>query len=226
MKKTLNRAVFILAAGAGNRWHRDGIWPAEQPKQLLRLGGETIIGRTVNMVRNHGYEPVVVTHNKVIADALPGVDILNPSGRHWLIETLKSTMPRWTEINTVLWSDVVYSPSVLDAMLTDESSIKFYGKWGDGFGLVWRKDNPRIRAGIDAVLQDAKEQEGVIDFHSVGRSWELYRWFMGWPLHEHQGTDESSAIFERVPDDDYSCDIDTPENWARVQNDFVEWLGV
>lgn len=219
----MTRTVFILAAGAGCRWHNDGIWPQEKPKQLLPVGDETVIGRTVCMVRERGYEPVVVTHNSVIITTLPGVDIMYPSGRRWLIETLMSTRKRWTEINTVLWSDVIYSDAVLDAMLAEDAPIRFYGKWGDGFGLVWRKDNNRVWQGMQVVLQDAIEEDHR-DHFSVGRSWELYRWFLGSDLHKHIGTDESTELFERVPDDDYTCDIDKPEDWQRVQREVLAAL--
>lgn len=221
----VDRAVFILAAGRGKRWIGKGVgeWPTI-PKQLLTLGGETLIGRTVNMVNQHGYTPIIVTHSPVIRASLDGrqVKFLNPAGRRWLIESLQSTRAYWRTFNAVLWSDVIYSPAVLDAMLDDESSIKFYGKWGDGCGLVWRGDNPRIDAGMAAVIQHAEAHGPDIDNYSVGRSWELYRWFWGWDLNVHVGPNEHNQYYYRVPDDDYTCDIDKPADWEQAQRKFAE----
>jgi len=217
-----DRIVFILAAGKGSRWLGDGVgeWPTI-PKQLLTIGGEYLIERTVHMVNERGYIPVVVTHNPLIRSALEDVavevEFLNPVGRRWLIESLQSTHQYWHAQNVVLWSDVIYSPAVLDAMLTDDSSIKFYGKWGDGCGLVWRKDDPRIVDGIAAVIAHAEANDPRIDKYSVGRSWELYRWYQGWSLDVHVGPNEHNEYYYRVPDDDYTCDIDKPADWHEAQ---------
>jgi choline kinase len=219
-----NRAVFILAAGDGKRWHRGEEWPQHKPKQLLNIGGETIIGRTVRMVHKRGYDPIVVTHNKDIIDTLAGIEILQPSRRRWLIETLQSTQSRWQDINVALWSDVVYSNAVMDAMLVDNSPIKFYGKWGDGCGLVWRGNNQHMIDGMKAVIEHAQRSDN--NKYSVGRSWELYRWFQGWDLNIHIGPTESNEYYELVPYEDYTRDIDTPEDWQAVQKRTLQELNV
>jgi len=177
------------------------------------------------MVRWHDYMPVIVTHHEAIIDTLDNdIDVCYPTGRRWLIETLNSTQHLWTDINVALWSDVIYSNTVIDLMLTDGRSPVFYGRWGDGYGLVWRKDDQRFMDGLKAVLEDA-EVFADCDM-PVGRNWELYRWFMGHNLRYHYGPTASNKIYEFVSHDDYTCDVDTPEDWQRVQETILEQLKI
>ena len=218
-----DRAVFILAAGDGKRWIGGGVgdWPSI-PKQLLKIGDQTIIARTVGMVRQRGYEPIVVTHNPAIVEALPGVEILNPVGRRWIMETISSTRHLWKAINVFLWSDVIYSPAVMDAMLAETKSPKFFGTWGEGFGTVFRDDDTRLEHGLAVVLEDAGANANAP--FPVGRTWELYRHFSGWDMHEHVGPTESNEFWELTPADDYTRDVDTPGNWEEVQREMARYL--
>ena len=56
-----NTAAIILAAGASTR--------LGQPKQLIKLGGETLIDRAVRIAREAGCSPILV----VLGAGLPGV---------------------------------------------------------------------------------------------------------------------------------------------------------
>lgn len=61
-------AALVLAAGASRRLGR--------PKQLLLLGGETLIHRAVRLAREAGCHPVIVVEGAVpLADALTGLDV-------------------------------------------------------------------------------------------------------------------------------------------------------
>lgn len=215
----MTRTVLILAAGNSKRW-KDTIWPADYPKQLLDIGGETLIGRVVRQVQMRGHDPLVVTHDYDIMQAVPGVTMVNPADRRWIMATVQSTAELWRGLVTVLYSDVLYSAAVIGAMLTELETPKFYGRWGDGFGFVFHACDQRWRDGIDAVLADAEQADP--DNYEAGRNWELYRWLQGWDMHTHVGPNESNHLYEFVPHDDYTCDIDTPPAWEAVKRDVIE----
>lgn len=212
------RTVLILAAGKSKRW-KDAIWPASFPKQLLDIGGETLIGRVVRQVKERGFNPLVVTHDPVIMQSVPRTTMVNPADRRWIMATVWSTRKLWTGIVTVLYSDVLYSAAVMDAMLAEENAPKFYGRWGDGFGFVFRADDMTWQEGIRAVLADAEKADP--DNYEAGRNWELYRWCQGWNMHEHVGPTESNHLYEYVPDDDYTRDIDTPPAWEAARQNVI-----
>lgn len=213
------RTVLILAAGEARRFN-DGVWPPV-PKQLIDLGGETLIARVIRQVIKRGYIPTVITHHPDVDRAAQeaGAKVYPCQKHRWLVETLWSSKAIWRGIVTVLYSDTIYSPAVLDALLTETRSPMFYGRWGDMFGWTFEATDARYIAAMETVL-DAAEKQPAGEF-DVARSWQLYRCLQGWDLYKHIGPTENNAIYTLVPDADYTRDIDTPGNWNDARRDVL-----
>jgi molybdenum cofactor cytidylyltransferase len=80
--------VIILAAGASRR--------LGQPKQLARVAGETLLGRTVRVVRESGAQPVFVVVGAYCERILAAVDltgthsILNPEWEQGIASSIRA----------------------------------------------------------------------------------------------------------------------------------------
>lgn len=203
----MNRTVLILAAGKGQRFAGGKWWP-EKPdhKQLLDVAGETVIGRIIRQCKARGYHPTVVTQHQAIIEIVTDCDIYCPRDSRWVMATLYSTREEWADIVTVLWGDVVYSGAVMDAMLAETRSPMFYGRWGDGFGMVFKPDD--MLANLEAVLADA--EANCNEGYPVGRNWEVYKLLINHPLHKgsHPGPSCDGPFYTYVSRDDYTQDLD------------------
>jgi hypothetical protein len=215
------RTVLILAAGQSKRW-RDGTWPERGPKQLLDIGGETLIARVVRQVRARGFEPTVITHDAAIAAAVSGAAVYAPQDHRWLASSLWSANPLWRGQVAVLFSDVLYSRELLNFILSETRSPVFYGRWGEIYGFAFDDRDRSMTACTQAVLDDANA--AAEDEYDVGRAWQLYRWWAGEDLHTHTGPTQSSDLFYLVPDADYTCDIDTAKDWEAARRNVLSRL--
>ena len=116
------RAV-ILAAGRGSRLHP---YTEHCPKCLTELGGQTLIGRQLDTLRQAGIADIVIaTGYRSEMLALPGTrQVHNP---RWdstnMVESLFCAEAEFTEDLIVAYADIVYEPRVLAALLASDHEI-------------------------------------------------------------------------------------------------------
>ncbi len=144
-------SALILAAGRQERWRR-----GKEPKQLLRVAGETLLGRMQRQLTAGGLEPVVATADPLIAAASDKT--FEPPARRWTAETLLSCSELWGPGRTVvLLGDVVYSASCMAEILRCELPITFFmkrkEKWTEIVALTFSDDSANLvmDASISAV---------------------------------------------------------------------------
>lgn len=206
------KSALIFAAGEGERWG-----DPDNPKQLIPIHGEPIICRTIRQVKIRGHQPIVVTHHPLIAQAVDGCELVNPSGRRWLVETILTTARHWGEDSTVfLLGDVVYSKALMDSLLADTAPLRVWGTAIEVLAVTfsWRRCDV-LRYALETALQDAESHPEQVN---VGKLWRVYRAIEHLPLMEHAF--RPGGVFQSV--EDWSTDIDSPALHQRFMEHVVE----
>lgn len=139
--------AVLLAAGLGQRLH-PVLW--DRPKGLLDLGGETLVGRSIRLLRQAGLERLVIVAGheahayQELARKMPegmGIEVLiNPDyARDGSMASLACALEAVGEEDLlVLESDLVYEQRALPLLLGDErpDAILVSGPTGAG-DEVW-----------------------------------------------------------------------------------------
>ncbi|GAA3084119.1 choline kinase [Kribbella aluminosa] len=148
--------AIILAAGRGSRL---GATTEDLPKSMVELGGRTLFDRTVTQLRAHGIDRVtVVTGYR--ADRLPTQD-LNVVHNDWwqttgIAYSLLQAVPHLTGPVIVAYSDIVFEPRVLQALISHDH---------DGIAIAVNTDWQRLwQHRMDNVLADAESLRRTPDW--------------------------------------------------------------
>jgi 2-aminoethylphosphonate-pyruvate transaminase len=158
------RVAIVLAAGLGSRL---GARAGERPKGLVEVAGETLVGRTLRLLRARGVERcVVVTGHR--ADAYraalgrsTGVELVhNPDyADTGTMASLARALARVDEDFVLIESDLFYEARALDALLASPhvDAILASGPTGAGDEVYLEAKDGRVvrvskqRAEISAV---------------------------------------------------------------------------
>ena len=113
--------ILILASGEPRR-----DWTNENPCQMAVVEGKPLILRTLSQLAMWGHDQNVftVTHKEPIKAVVPCFFIPNP--RFYWAETVLSTRLLWRNRTIILHGDVIFSPAVLHAILSDTAPIAFH----------------------------------------------------------------------------------------------------
>lgn len=123
--------AIILAAGRGSRLHP---YTADFPKCLTELNGESLISRQIATLRSCGVADIIIAtgyrHEMLRLDGTNQVH--NPD---WattnMVETLFCAESQFGDDVIVAYSDIIYEPRVLDALLasTAPTSVIVDQQW-------------------------------------------------------------------------------------------------
>ena len=161
------RAV-ILAAGRGSRL---GPYTEDRPKCLAELGGMTLIGRQVAILRLAGVRDIVIaTGYRAEALALPATrQVHNP---RWettnMVETLFCAEDAFGDDLVVAYGDIVYEPRVLAALLASRHAVSvvvdrnWRPYWEHRFGDPLA-DAESLRTNSEDRITDIGNQASSID---------------------------------------------------------------
>jgi len=137
---------IILAAGRGSRLHP---YTADCPKCLTELGGTSLIERQLTTVRLCGIEDIVIVTGY-------RADMLELGGTHqvhnaaWettnMVESLFAAEDTFTNDIIVTYSDIVYEPRVLEALLGSEAPVSVIVDKAWRAYWEYRFDDPRSDA--------------------------------------------------------------------------------
>lgn len=115
--------AFILAAGRGSRLYP---YTESSPKCLTELGGETLLDRQLATLRDGGVQDIVVVTG-YLADMLERPDIVCVNNPLWaetnMVESLFCAEGAFTDDIIISYSDIVYEPRVLQALLDSDNDI-------------------------------------------------------------------------------------------------------
>ena len=183
-----------MAAGEGKRWHNYmGI-----PKHLVEINGETLLGRTTRLLKQHhidytitAHDPRYIEYGKVIP------------------QTGDCEIDRFEEFDEpvcYLYGDVYYSEDAIKTIInTPTNEILFFGSKEEIFSVK-----------VVDIEKFYMHKNNVKKYYLAGHlnrciGWEVYRSLNTIPFNEHRITDRYVLI------EDETDDIDYPEDYERFK---------
>jgi hypothetical protein len=202
-------SVFILCAGSGKRWKNHlGV-----PKQLVRIGGESLVGRMSRQVVSLGSPaPIIVSRkSQIITAGNAGGFTIDATDS--LAETILCTGSLWTERNVFLLGDVFFTDSAIRRILESPRPLAFFGRpWpsaiarcghGELFALAF-STSARIRS--EYLVRRTFRN---VDSGLKGNLWNIYQL----ASNAKWGTSPyDRELMDLV--DDMTNDIDTPPDYT------------
>ena len=192
------------------------------PRHFTPILGEPVIARTIRLLEENGVDDLYIsTNDERFSQYAPilrhfndykCLDNYHTSGGAWVNGFWPTTEPA-----CYIFGDVVFSPEAIKTIVeTETKSIDFFAstppfdwrfvkKWAEPFAFKV-SDQKRFRAAIDFVI--ANIDTGIFRRHPI--AWELWQVINGKDVHL---IDYDSII----PINDYTCDIDEPEDAPRIE---------
>lgn len=206
--------VLILAAGEQKRWEMS------EPlyyKQLLDVGGETIIARIERQVIQRGFFPRRITIHRELEDPWS----YRPEYHRWTVETLLSTYYLWQSCTVVLLGDVIYSRATMDRIFKPHNQkLKVFGNEYEIYALSMVDDAlekkymdfgdvyfVNMTTALKASISHA--ESGVAK--GGGKLRKFYQAYCGLNM---TGNAIEWNVLHKV--DDYTHDVDNPEDYAAL----------
>lgn len=194
-----------------------GEYPSwETPRQLTRIRGETVIGRTVRLLKEMNVPVYISATDERFAEYAPLLKHDNPFSSAgegaWVTAFYPTDEPA-----CYLMGDVVFSPhAIREIVRTDTDSIMFFASVPPFSGNYIKKyaepfafkvvDQKRFRAAIDFCR--ANVHTGIFTRHPI--AWELWAVI--------NGTDVRQIDYKKIcAINDYTCDIDRPEDARKIE---------
>lgn len=188
----------------------------QMPRQLIKVNGETIIERTIRLLREAGVTDIAISSNNAIFEAF-GVPVLHHTNNYNAVCQNNFT-GYWCEAFyptdepvCYIFGDVIFSPEAIDTIVnTDTDDIEFFASappfaenypkpWAEPFALkVVNQDH------LHAAIDDVKRYDSYGMFARKPIMWELWQVITGGVLN-HIDYNSYTVI------NDYTCDIDNPE---------------
>lgn len=196
--------VLILVAGSQEGWRGE--------RHLLPIAGEPLLARSVRMMRDRGYEPVMVASRPEIQEMTSRHFV--PDDDKYVLSTVLSTQPLWDDRTVVLFGDIIWSEQSLDTVFRDRQSLRFYpgypaGVLGFAFGEEWQSEvirqSQRI---IDDSRLDLPNRDGR---RLIGH---LHRAMCGFDVMAKTSPRELDHPHQLKVRDSYTQDVDSPKAYC------------
>ena len=184
----------IMADGKGTRWNNYN----NHSKHLCVINGETIIGRTVRLLREKNIQDIIITsHNPKME--FEGAIRYEPLANNEEID--RFTYEFLDEEITFLYGDTYYAEDALDTIIsTDTDDMLFFGTSTSIVG-VKVKNHQRFKHYIDYIKQN----------NIVGKGWTVYQLSNGLPLGSKEPRENLIMVSEET------IDIDSPEEYMELK---------
>lgn len=215
---------IIMCGGEYKKW--------ETPRQLLKINGETIVERTIRMLKEHGideYDIAISSNNDTFLQF--GVQLLTHENKYVAYEYNKCDS-YWCdafypteEPACYLFGDVIYSQEAIQKIIdtqTDDIEFfasappfdkRFYKEWAEPFALKV-VDQRHLRQAISLVK--LYDQQGLFARKPI--MWELWQVIKKTPLNKIDYTNYTVI-------NDYTCDVDEPSDIDKILKIVgLEWI--
>ena len=189
---------IILADGKGTRWQNYN----DIPKHFIEINGETLLGRTVRLLRqgDPGCEVIITSHDP--SYEVEGARRYEPLNNH--LEIDRFTEELIDDNVCFLYGDTYYSEEAAAAIInTEAEDILFFGNQRS-IVAVKVADGKLFKSHVDRVRQ--LFVEGKIE-KCIG--WQVYQSFMGLPF------DEKKIESKYIVLEDGTEDYNSPEDFNR-----------
>lgn len=203
----------------------DNVEPFKEPRQLTKINGETLVGRTIRLLKEKGIKEILITSHDKRFDNL-GAKRYEPLYNDYKAKEQKgywlSAFPieLLNEPVTFLLGDVYYSENAIKTIVEtapisttffcsskkDWYSEKYIKKHDEPFGFkvinydYFKRHIERVKRLYD---------DGLTNRHPI--MWELYRSMNNIDVNRHLLIDNYVAI------NDETCDIDTEKDIIKLQ---------
>ena len=198
---------IIMCGGQYTKWNK--------PRHFTVVDGETIVERTIRLLRENGVEDISISANSNLFDVF-GVPVLKHENSY-VARGYDDMDGYWCdafyptdEPTCYIFGDVIFSPAAIKTIVeTDTESIEFFAsappfapeypkKWAEPFALKV-VDTEYLKHSIETVKR--LYNRGM--FHRKPIMWELWNVITDGDLNR---IDYSSYCVIN----DYTCDIDNP----------------
>ena len=181
------------------------------PRQLLELGGEKLLYRTIRLLRERNLDPYIT---------VPSLGFYGDTGCREIIGKDASGMGRFLNFKDYLkdyayffYGDVYYTPEAIDTILKDENEWRMFGRaqassvegkaWGEPFAF-------KVDKYVMGKAQELKERIKELSLKKcIG--WDLYRYLNGYEPNIHFVKDNFTEI------DDFTEDIDRVADYEKLK---------
>ena len=202
----------IMCGGTYGKW--------ETPRQLTEFKNEPLVARTIRLLKAAGAEDIAISSNDERFEGF-GVPVIHHD--NGFLITSSERRGCWVEAfypseepMCYLFGDVLFSPDAIKKIVSTEvESVMFFAS-APPFARTYIKphaepfafkvvDQKRFRAAIDFVK--ANETTGIFRRRPI--AWELWQVI--------NGEDVKTINYKNyVAINDYTCDIDSPEDVAKL----------
>ena len=191
---------YIIMAG--------GIYNHEVPRQLWRLNGETILARTIRLLRDEGINDIYISYRDPVF--IQQANDLNVG----LVQQEEADLGRWivgafpvlNEPVCYIMGDVVFSPAAIKTIVeTQTDDIEFFasgGQFSPDYIKQWAEPFAFKVVNYEHMAKAVKETRELFDQGILRRciAWEL------WQVIKH--TQLNNIIVNYTVINDYTCDVD------------------
>lgn len=208
----------------------DNVEPFTMPRQLYKINNETIVGRTIRLLKENGIKDILITSHDKRFDNLGAIRYEPKSNKYDGKETDQHKKGYWlnafpqellTEPITFLLGDVYYSEEAIKTIVnSDTDKVLFFCtdiRNGKGLRYIKNHDEPLGFKVVDCELfiEHIEKLKDMWDKELTRRhpiAWELYRSINGLDVNKHELTTGYIAI------NDISCDIDNVEDVKLIED--------
>lgn len=202
-----NYRYVIMCGGTYPQW--------EIPKQLQKVNGERLIDRTIRLLRENGVTDIAITSHDDAFIGLGASVIRHKNtygkGGEWTEGFFPTDEPA-----CYIFGDVYFSPAAIKTIVETETDlIEFFASappYSPQYNRRWAEPFAFKVADQIYFQQCISEAETLHKYGVLRRliSWELWQVIKKTPLNEIDYTNY-------VAINDYTCDIDNPEDIAALE---------
>ena len=203
---------IIMCGGQYDDW--------KTPRQLMQIMGETVVGRTIRLLREAGVDDIAISTNDERFEEC-GVPLLHHKndfhgytayGGYWV-----DCFYPMVEPVCYIMGDVVFSPEAIQTIVSKETDeIEFFAsappfdsrytkEWAEPF--AFKVQNTGV---FWAAVNKLKKYQDCGFFARVPIAWELWQIIKGTTINHVVYTNYTVI-------NDYTCDIDAPEDAAVIE---------
>ena len=204
---------ILMCGGQYDKW--------QNPKHLTFIKGEPIVERTIRLLKANGVKDIAISTNQEGFDGF-GVPILLHNNEYRL--GLENDYGNWLDAFypsddpvCYIFGDVVFSPEAIKTIVqTQTDSIEFFAS-AEPLPSIYPKSwaEPFAYKVVDTKLffesiERAKRYEQECLFYRKPVSWELWQIIKKTPLNRIDYSNYTAI-------NDYTCDIDSPEDIEKIE---------
>lgn len=182
------------------------------PRQLVKIGGERVLDRTIRLLRKNGVKDIYITATDLAFDLCNAEVIHYDSSGPWI-----NCFYLTDEPTTYIFGDVYFSPEAIETIVnTQTDDIEFFASappFAPEYTRIWAEpfafkvvNLEHFRESIETVKQCTE--------HGIWRrdpiAWETWQVIKGTPLNMIM-YDNYTVI------NDYTCDIDYPDDVKKLE---------